>query len=336
MRVPLGTLTWLLGATSVILATALVAVAAVLAGQQRRDSDGDGIREASAAITPDTPLASAGDVGPVSIVTEDPTCAEWTRIGTALVDVQHRVMWFDRDGSIPAVEWSPEQSAMYATVAKAMGSVAVQTNTLARATPHRVMRELYEQVGAYAQELINRIPHYQGVDIAVARTADALVGAATSICAAAMSGSAQARAQLAAAAAPPSTPPSASTELNRRLLMADNPSICAEWVPMSATYQSGIADWSAADWQAPATEWTYDQQYLTEVSVPSITQFADASEQLSRHSNNPRAEDFVVLAAQYLRAYVQAIPTYVPTDRPLADAAAYLTKAVDHACAAVG
>jgi hypothetical protein len=326
-------LTWVLGATSVILAAALVVVASILAGRSGDAAAGDPVQEASSAGTGARP-ASAGDVGPASIVVEDPTCPEWTRISAALTEVQHRVMWFDRDGAIPAVEWTPEQAKMYSTVATALGSVAVQARSLSRATPHRVMREAYEQVIAYAQEQINRIPHYQAADISVARATDSLVGAVTSMCAAAMSGSAQARAPLTPAVSPPTSIKDAD-EISRRILMADNSSICAEWVPMSANYQSGVAAFNAADWQSPAAEWTYDQHYLTETAVPLINQFADESEQLSRRSNNPAAEDLAVLSAQYLRAYVQALPTYVPADRALADTAAYLTKAVDNACAAV-
>ncbi|MEN4400109.1 hypothetical protein ACNQR7_01655 [Mycolicibacterium senegalense] len=326
-------LTWVLGATSVILAAALVVVASILAGRSGDAAAGDPVQEASSAGTGARP-ASAGDVGPASIVVEDPTCPEWTRISAALTEVQHRVMWFDRDGAIPAVEWTPEQAKMYSTVATALGSVAVQARSLSRATPHRVMREAYEQVIAYVQEQINRIPHYQAADISVARATDSLVGAVTSMCAAAMSGSAQARAPLTPAVSPPTSIKDAD-EISRRILMADNSSICAEWVPMSANYQSGVAAFNAADWQSPAAEWTYDQHYLTETAVPLINQFADESEQLSRRSNNPAAEDLAVLSAQYLRAYVQALPTYVPADRALADTAAYLTKAVDNACAAV-
>jgi hypothetical protein len=326
-------LNWVFGATSVTLAAALIAVVGVLVTRQR-DTDGS-VREASASATSASWSASVGDVGPASIVTEEPTCAEWTRISAALVDTQHRVMWFDRDGSIPAVEWSPEQAAMYATVARAMGSVVVQTGSLVRATPHRVMREVYEQLIAYSQELINRIPQYQAADIEVARAADALVGAVSSICGAVASGSAQARASLPAAALPPSNPPRPSSEINRRPLMADNPSICAEWVPMSTNYRDSIAYSSGADWQAPAVDWTYDQQSVNDAAASVDTQFADESEQLSRRTNNPIAEDFAVLAAQYLRAHALALPTYVPADRGLADVATYLTGALDHACAGV-
>jgi hypothetical protein len=66
-----------------------------------------------------------------------------------------------------------------------------------------------------------------------------------------------------------------------------------------------------------------------------MTKFADDSEQLGRLSGNTTVEDFAMLSARYRRAYVQSLPTYVPADHPLADAATALSRVIDHACAAV-
>ena len=317
-------LTWILGGTSVLLAIALIAVLGMSVGGQR--DTGDDVREAAATESDHADVsggapAGVADMGPVSVITDDPTCAEWTRIGSALLEVQNRVLWFERDGSIPAVEWLPEQVDMYTTVARAMGSVAAQVGILARDTPHRAMREIYEQLAVHAREVINRIPQYQASDIHLFRAADTLVGAASSICAAARSGAAQARAPLTPPAAPPTAPSPAAPENNRTTLLADNPSICNEWVPLSTDYRNQIPDW------------VDDELYLGDITTPARIQFADASEEVSRRSNNAVAEDLAVLGAQYLRAYVAAVPTYGPADRALLDAADNLAKVVDHGCA---
>ena len=47
---------------------------------------------------------------------------------------------------------------MYETVGKAMDNAADQTVSLVKATPHRVMRELYEQFIAYARAFDQAIP----------------------------------------------------------------------------------------------------------------------------------------------------------------------------------
>jgi hypothetical protein len=46
-------------------------------------------------------------------------------------------------------------------------------------------------------------------------------------------------------------------------------------------------------------------------------------------------QDFAILAAQYRRAFVVAVPTYTPADNHLANAATYLSTAVLGSCAAV-
>jgi hypothetical protein len=62
---------------------------------------------------------------------------------------------------------------------------------------------------------------------------------------------------------------------------------------------------------------------------------ADQLEELGRRSGNPTLQDFAILAAQYRRAFVVAVPTYTPADNHLANAATYLSTAVLGSCAAV-
>ena len=49
---------------------------------------------------------------------------------------------------------------MYESVGKAMRSAADQTVNLVKSTPHRVMRELYEQFIAYARAFADTVPTY--------------------------------------------------------------------------------------------------------------------------------------------------------------------------------
>lgn len=321
-----GRLSWILGGMSVAVAIALLAVA-IFVDQPRHTA-------APAAAEARSALASAGDTGPVSVITADPTCVTWAPIGAGLVDVQTGVNWFDRDGSVSVAEWTPELRAMYATVSRAMGSVAVQTARLVPATPHRVMREAYRQVVTHIQAFVNRIPEYQATDIFLARTVDGLIRAVSSICGAATSGAAAVRAPLTAGAPPPTQP--VVTDVDVMALGADTTGVCVEWVPMSADLRQATSEWSATDLQLPATEWPAAQQYAADAVAPVLTQYADESDRLGRRSGNAVVEDFAVLSAQYLRAFVQALPTYAPDDRHLLDAATNLTRVVEHSCGAVG
>jgi len=63
---------------------------------------------------------------------------------------------------------------------------------------------------------------------------------------------------------------------------------------------------------------------------------ADEMERLGRKSDNSVLEDIAVLAAQYQRAYVTALPTYTGADNFLSEAGTYLFKAVDWSCKAAG
>lgn len=67
---------------------------------------------------------------------------------------------------------------------------------------------------------------------------------------------------------------------------------------------------------------------------PVISESANTIEALGRRSENPVLEDFAVLAAQYRRALVQALPTYTPVDQHLYKASLDATRAVNNACLA--
>ena len=103
-------------------------------------------------------FASANDKGPVGIITEDPTCDAWGRVAREYSSATKAVNWGDRDQSIPASAWTPDQRAMYETVGKAVSNAADQTGNFVKLTPHRVMRELYEQFIAYGRAFTTKIP----------------------------------------------------------------------------------------------------------------------------------------------------------------------------------
>ena len=68
---------------------------------------------------------------------------------------------------------------------------------------------------------------------------------------------------------------------------------------------------------------------------PATTARADELEQLGRRSDNPVLQDFAVLSAQYLRAFVLALPTYTGSDGYVGNASTYLALVVDSGCQTV-
>jgi hypothetical protein len=171
---------WIFGGIAVLAVMAVTVVITVLVvgkhssgGESPTPTNGNG-----------SDFASANDKGPVGIITEDPTCTAWKRISNSAVDTETQVRWTDRDQSLPATAWTPEQRSMYETVGKALRNAADQTVGLVKSTPHRVMRELYEQFIAFSRAFADRIPQYSADEKELGTAPDTIASAIGSICSA--------------------------------------------------------------------------------------------------------------------------------------------------------
>jgi hypothetical protein len=280
-------------------------------------------------------FASANDTGPVNIIAEDPTCEAWVRVAREYSEKAKSVNWGDRDFSVPASAWTPEQRAMYESGGKAMAEAADQTVNLVKLTPHRVMRELYEQFIAYTRAFVDSIPSYVAADGNLATVSDAIDSGLNNICSAISFHSAAPIAPLIHDSAPPSKvsrlgDPSAPV----KFLTTSN-SICAEWASNITTYDDDTAAWVKIDATIPATQWTPEQKSINDAVVPVMTSNASDLERMGRQSDNAVLEDFAVLAAQYQRAIALALPTYTSADGFLSQSATFLVKTVNLACEAV-
>ena len=321
---------WILGGLAVVLAIALAVVITVLV-----------VRPSGGGPTP-TPqnghsdFASAGDDGPVAIITDDPTCAAWSKVNSALYDAEQQVKWTERDPSVPASGWTPQQRTTFETVGNAMSHAADQSVGLAKTTQHRVMRELYEQFIGYARAFAERVPKFTEPDNELARVVDGIAGAFVNVCAAITYGSSAAQAPLLSPVSPPSrVAPPENLEGPQRLLTSADP-ICAEWTSRLDRYFDDTTDWQSISEDIPAAQWTPEQRAIIDAVIPVMSTFADDLEKLARRSDNPAVQDFGVLAAEYERAYAQALPTYTSADGFLAAAATYLAKTVEQGCKVAG
>jgi len=140
-----GTGKWIFGGIALLTVIAVTVVVTVLL--VRKDSGNSSTPTTSSAPLSD--IASANDKGPATIITEDPTCASTKPILDTLAGQQQNG-WDKRDPSIAASAWTPAVRAQYDAVGQAMRGAADQIMALAKVTPHRVTRELYEQYIAYS------------------------------------------------------------------------------------------------------------------------------------------------------------------------------------------
>ncbi|MGH3971229.1 MAG: hypothetical protein ACRDTV_24790, partial [Mycobacterium sp.] len=272
------------------------------------------------------------DTGPVTVIIDDPSCAAWAAINTALSNDGEGI-WNDRDRTVPASEWTEKQRAQFMAAGQSMRSAAAQTVGLVKLTPHRVMRELYEQFIVYARAYAERIPKYVPADNNLAGTANSAASALHAICTAIDDGSAGSRGPLVPPApAPGQIAPVGNPATPRPFLISPNP-VCTEWQSALDQFGKNTVTWQQMDPSIPAIYWNKEQKAVNYAVAPVMNAYASKMEQLGRQSNNPTWQDLANLGAQYRRAFVVALPTYAPADTWLANAANFLSMTIVVACA---
>lgn len=324
-----GKTKWILGGLAVALAIALAVVITVVL--VRPDNGGNGPANAGSNGS-GSEFASANDTGPVSIITEEPTCDAWNAIAREYTGTAESIKWDERDRTVSATSWTPEQRATYESMRKALTQAADQTVNLTKATPHRTVRVVYEQFIAYARTFAERISTYTVDDNDLMTAINGASAALTNICAAITYRSAQAVApRMSAVSGPTDVAPPAEADAPTRLLVEPNP-VCSDWESMTNKFDSDSDPWNAIDKSIPSTDWTPEQKSITEAVIPVMTANADEMEHLGRKSGNPQFEDLAVFAAQYRRALVISLPSYTTKDVYLALSAVNLNRLAFGAC----
>jgi hypothetical protein len=110
---------------------------------------------------------------------------------------------------------------------------------------------------------------------------------------------------------------------------------CTQLISSFDRLNAKLDAWYRTDFNIPASQRNAADTVLWDMAAREYGRAAEEREQLGRSSANPVAEDFLVMSAQYLRAYVAAIPTYIPADHQLYQVARYLGGAMNSACSAV-
>ena len=326
-----GAAKWAIGAVALVAVIAVTAVIAVSWTKNGHSGSAGGGDATNSAAPSD--VASANDKGPVGIITEDPSCAPWTPITNTLAGAEAKG-WTSRDPSIPASSWTPELRAQYEAVGAAWRKGADQTVPLAKVTTHRVMRELYAQSIAYMRAYADSIPTYTQADDSLARAATTTGLVITYICDAITSGAAAARALLIPAQSPPAVVAPVGDISNPQKIFEHPDPVCTDLSPtLERLLQNpDFKNWLNTDPQIPVSNWSPQQQSLTNTVLPVMSSTAMALEKLAARSSNPVVQDFILLGVQYRRTYVEALATYQPSDSNIYLAGQYSPGVVSMAC----
>ncbi|MGV0837156.1 hypothetical protein [Mycolicibacterium thermoresistibile] len=311
-----------------------VAVTASVVGGDNNETSTAPTQSVNGANAGASDIASANDNGPVTIITEEPTCAPLRPIMTALSDAQKNG-WDKRDPSIPATAWTTEMRQQYEEVGKVMRDSADKFVTISRITPHRVIRELYGQISVYMRAYADAIPNYVATDDNLVRVSTSAAGVVSNICSSIDYGSAAARAPFAKpSAAPEQVAPVGDLESPQPFLSERN-TVCEDWATAISDFQRDAAPWGATSPDIPVGQWSPEQKALNDEVVPVMKRFANQLLSLGSLSGNPILRDFAELSARYRFTYVEAIPTYMPADKYLANVAMLSSGVVNAACKAL-
>ncbi|MDA2893337.1 hypothetical protein PDG61_20645 [Mycolicibacterium sp. BiH015] len=280
-------------------------------------------------------VASAGDRDPITLITDEPTCPDWEPINTALATALSNG-WQQRDPSVPATEWTVEQRDTYRAVADAMRAAADKTVPLAKATPHRVMRELYGQAIAYWRGYADSIDAYRPGADHLARAAGNAAEAVNAVCAAVDFGAAESRSALVLPGPAPVPDLPLGDPSTPAKYIAGPSAFCAEWMATVAQYADATRAWRERHNPAvPASSWSPEQRALADATAATMQQNADRTELLGLLSGNLVAADFAALASHYRRAFAVSLPDYALPDSHLDNAALRLQALTNQACHAV-
>ena len=328
---------WVLGGLALLVVVVVTVVATLLVTRNDPEHEPHFAGPPARSVPGVAEVASARDDGPIEIITKDPTCADWAPVINAFAAIALQG-WDSRDPSVPASQWSPEQRKQYADIAAAMRKAAHETTALSVETPHRVMRELYEQSVAYWRAYTEALPDYQPSNDHLARAATGTSNALTWICSAIEYGSAAARAPLTVPSPAPLhlEPPADPANPMRFIAESEALPICSEWISTVDRFDIQTAEWLSTDPNLPVEQWSPQQRSIWTQVSSVMSSNANQIQDMGMRSGNAVFDDFAALAAQYRRAFVQSFPSYVPADGHLANVAAYLVATNDQACKAAG
>lgn len=321
---------WVLGGLAALALVVVTVVATTLVVRGGSDSP------RPPTPTADAPqIASANDRSPAGIILDDPTCQNWTPIAAAFGHASSSG-WDRRDPAIPATRWTPDQRNQYEAVRVALSDAADRTVELARETPHRVMREIYEQFIAYSREYVSRIAAYTEPADLFARVTVSTSEALSGICNAIAYGAAGARSPLVPSAPAPMKMSAPADSRNPGIFLPQTNSTCTQWLEAVDKFLADTAEWRTIDPNTPISELTVDERAINAAVMPVMESFATETQLLGRKSGNSVWADFATLSAQYRRAYASSLLTYTVADDYLQLAAGSAAGVISGACEAVG
>lgn len=280
-------------------------------------------------------IASANDTGPVSIITEEPTCKAFNTINNGLADAEKGEWGVFRDGLGRTSEWTPEQRTQVNAVATAMRNAADQAVPLAKQTPHRVIREIYTQFIASGRAYADSIVDYSPADNGLASANVSASGAITGICNVIELGSAG-RSLVLPAEHPPTEVLPPNDPSDSQLFVTSSDAQCSDWIRRLEDFNADSPqEWQTRDADLPGSQWSPQRKALEQSVADQLTIYAEAVSAAGRSSDNPVFEDLALTSALYIDAYIASLDSYTSADGWLVWTSFQISNLVAASCRAV-
>lgn len=331
---------WALAAVASIAVLLFTATAIILVRNNFGDHSGIAASSTTSVGGASAPAVSANDTGPVTIVADDPTCQAWLSIALGWGKDPLATWLTNASGpsplSVPANQWSAKQRAAAQASADSRMATAKKAATLATTTPHRVMRELYEQFIAYNRAFAGTVTgNYVPKNAFLYYTAGDVLQTLQSVCAAIRDG---ATIGLPAPTPSPANParvaPPQDPDNPQRFVNAADAPACAQLAVAQGHYSDNpaVTQWLNLDHAIPATRWDPQQKAIYDAVTKVMFNLADEVERSVSGGNNPVMTDFGELFIRYERAYATELPHHVAGDVEIVMPAQNMLQTMTQAC----
>lgn len=111
--------------------------------------------------------------------------------------------------------------------------------------------------------------------------------------------------------------------------------VCAEWAPATSNYLAKQKGWLNTDPNIPADHWSPEQRAQTTEVIPVLKSEAEDLNKFADKATNPVLQSLLKTQSQYISLFASRLPTYVPGDDRLWQAANDFGNAINSMCYAL-
>ncbi|ORV83455.1 hypothetical protein AWC12_26255 [Mycolicibacterium iranicum] len=211
------------------------------------------------------------------------------------------------DRTTPGDRWNSEQRRIFQGAGDSMSKAVNAFEQIRPNARSLLLQELISQAVIYFRAYVDSLPTYTAEDRYSANAAVNFANAVTYLCSAV---SLVQKIEFQGAVRVSSIAPPA-IQVNA---IPESPEPCADFMALLDLQNTVLRGWSETDSARPATQWTPQEKALNNAARAVLLKDSEQFRRLADKYSGSVFADLVFTQAAYMRAYADAIPTYVPDD----------------------